>query len=198
MWLSGVTLVTWFLLEDQPEPEPVPERPVLPAAVARATLVRSRCARRSGSPSSPTSARRDDRSACGAGTRRATRTSSRSSSGTGRAQAGSLRWSPNANGIFSDVGSEGDEGGLAPGDRRGSGNSLAFSLTRPKDPRLVSAPETRPGPVKLRQRTAPRHEIACTVSPRCGSPCGISSPSPPRLSAWRQPRRRRALPRAAA
>ncbi len=35
MWLSGVSLVTWFLLEDYQEPEPVSERPLLPHDVAR-------------------------------------------------------------------------------------------------------------------------------------------------------------------
>ena len=35
MWLSGVSLVTWFLLEDYPQREHVPERLVLPCVVAR-------------------------------------------------------------------------------------------------------------------------------------------------------------------
>ena len=35
MWLSGVSLVTWFLLEDLPEPELLAERPLLPRNVTR-------------------------------------------------------------------------------------------------------------------------------------------------------------------
>ena len=56
-----------------PELEPVPERPLLPFLVARERARRSRCARRSGSPSSPTCKGR--RSASGAASRRATRRS---------------------------------------------------------------------------------------------------------------------------
>ena len=44
MWLSGVSLVTWFLLEDFPKGEPVPERPLLPFLVGRRARAPSPCA----------------------------------------------------------------------------------------------------------------------------------------------------------
>ena len=169
MWLSGVTLVTWFLLEDDPSPSPYQSGLYFHAsspadARAKPSLTAYRF---------PFVAYLGKKNTVSVWGRDATSDKETVTIQLRHGKSASWRTvaliSSNANGIFkATLKLKATKKDWLRASAEGSGNSLAFSLTPPQGSEHRPLGQLRPGRKSFRKDRRGAVEIACTL-PRCGS-----------------------------